>query len=214
MTDLLRDVDEMMRQERLKALWGTYGNYIIGGLLALILVVAGQQGYAFWSTKQAEKTAAAISTALLDKDPAAALSSYAAQTKGNARAAAALLALQKKGETGNTAQTLLTVFNDRGADHTLRDLAGLSWARMVADTPDVATNDIRSVLTKIIARPGSPYAAVARLDLAALIAHREHEFKTARDMLAPVLQDRNIPETLRERAAAMDMLYTQSTTKK
>ncbi len=214
MTDLLRDVDEMMRQERLKALWVTYGNYIIGGLLALILVVAGQQGYAFWSKKQAEKTAAAISTALLDKDPAAALSSYAAQTTGNARAAAALLVLHQKSDAAETAKTLLDVFHDRSADHTLRDLAGLSWARLAAGNTDTSTNDIRSILTKIIARPGSLYAAVARLDLAALLAHREHEFKTARDTLAPILQDKNIPETLRERAAAMDMMYAQNTTEK
>lgn len=44
MNDLMDEVAQDMRQERLKQIWRQYGMYIIAGVAAIILFVAGRQG--------------------------------------------------------------------------------------------------------------------------------------------------------------------------
>ena len=42
---LLREIDEELRQEQYAKLWKRYGNHLIGAALALVLAVAGYQGW-------------------------------------------------------------------------------------------------------------------------------------------------------------------------
>lgn len=49
MSDLLREVDDVMRQERLALIWKEYGNTIIVVLIAIILGTAGGSFYKSWN---------------------------------------------------------------------------------------------------------------------------------------------------------------------
>ncbi|MCD8562794.1 MAG: hypothetical protein LRY54_01755 [Alphaproteobacteria bacterium] len=49
MTDLLQEVDDMMRQEKLAKLWREHGNFIIGVILAIILATALVSAYKSWT---------------------------------------------------------------------------------------------------------------------------------------------------------------------
>lgn len=49
MTDLLQEVDDMIRRERLEKIWHEHGNFIIGALVALILGTALFSAYKSWN---------------------------------------------------------------------------------------------------------------------------------------------------------------------
>lgn len=210
MSDLLHDVDEMMRAERLRTLWNDYGNYAIGAVLALVLGVAANQGYQAWQLSQAERTGNALYTALQSADPAAALENMGAKSHGNAGAMAQILLAQKWIEQKKSAQAaslLLAVRNNAGLHRDLRSLGTLLWARAVSADPAVKFDDIKNALTPLMTDEGLPFAWAARLDLAAATA-AQHDYKGAIDLLAPMLHNMALPEPQAERARSLNDLYT------
>lgn len=42
---LIREVDEDLRRDRLARLWKKYGSLLVGGVILLVLVVAGTEGW-------------------------------------------------------------------------------------------------------------------------------------------------------------------------
>lgn len=49
----IREVDEDLRRERMKALWQAYGWYIVGVCVLIIGITAGYRGWDYWQTRQA-----------------------------------------------------------------------------------------------------------------------------------------------------------------
>lgn len=209
MSDLLHDVDEMMRAERLRNLWLQYGNYIIGGVLAVIIAVAAQQGYQSWAHARAEKTGAALIDALKSADPAVGLEKMAQGSGPNAAAMARILRAQTLTSQKNTAAAvadLLSVRNDARAHRDLRDLATLLWVRVQAESKEAKLEDLKAALRPLMADEGRPFAWAARLDLAVLTAHGG-DLKGAVDLLAPMRDHPALPATQTERARALYDLY-------
>lgn len=52
MSDIFREVDEEIRKEHYAALWKKYGPWVIGAAVALVLAVAGYQGWKQWQRSQ------------------------------------------------------------------------------------------------------------------------------------------------------------------
>lgn len=210
MSDLLRDVDEMMRQERLMEIWRTWGNYIIGGILAVILAVALDQAYDALKKSGAEKNTAALQVALNDADPVKALSSYADKSGGNKAAVARLLAAQKMldGKQENEAEALfLAVRNDASVHTDLRELATLGWARIQAGKPDAKADELIAALSPLMRDDGRPFAWSARLEMAVITANLKQDPKGALDILQPMLDTKALPYTQSDRAQALASVY-------
>ncbi len=74
---LLREIDEELRQEQYAKLWKKYGSYLIAAALALVVAVAGYQGWQTYDVKnrmeQGERFAAAQQLAMSGKSAAAAV---------------------------------------------------------------------------------------------------------------------------------------------
>jgi hypothetical protein len=49
---LLREVDEELRRDRIRKLWRQLGPWVIGGAVAVVLVVAGYEGWTWWQKSQ------------------------------------------------------------------------------------------------------------------------------------------------------------------
>ena len=59
MVDILREVEEDIRRERYQKLWNQYGIYAIGGIVAIMLAVAGGFGWSVWvESRQVEASLA------------------------------------------------------------------------------------------------------------------------------------------------------------
>ena len=210
MSELLRDVDEMMRQERLKQIWEAYGNYIIGGVLALILAVALHQGYQSWSTSKARANTAALQQALEAKDVAPALAAYADARGGNAAAVANLLRaeqLMMADKVDDARAVLLAVRNDARAHIDLRELATLNWVRLSASAKDADATALLNALAPLMRDDGQPFAWSARVEAAVIQAHLNKNYQAAIDLLAPMVNNPGLPYTQAERAEALSQLY-------
>lgn len=210
MSDLLKDVDDMVRQERLLAVWNTYGNYIIGAVLALIMAVALNQGYRAWFNHQAGRNTAALMTATDAKDMATALQTVANDQGGTTGAMAHILAAQDlvhQGKTEAAVQEILAARNDARAHRDVRDLATLLWVRMVAGHKTHAAADLQSALAPLMRDDNHPYAWAARIESAAIAATDENDPARAIQILTPMLNNPGLPYTQADRAKAMVQVY-------
>lgn len=53
---LLREVDEALRGDRMRALWRRFGPYVIGAAVAIVLLVAVNEGWAWWQKSNAARS--------------------------------------------------------------------------------------------------------------------------------------------------------------
>jgi hypothetical protein len=53
---IFREVDEELRGDRMRALWRRFGPFIIGGAIAIVLVVAGNEGWTWWQNSNAARS--------------------------------------------------------------------------------------------------------------------------------------------------------------
>lgn len=210
MSDLLKDVDEMVRQERLLAVWNTYGNYIIGAVLALIVAVALNQGYQAWFNSNAREHTRAILQATDAKDASTVLQTIGQDQGGTTGAMALILSAQelaKNGEANDAAAVLLQARNDARADKDVRDLATLLWVRMVAGDAAQDAGALQSALAPLMRDDNQPYAWAARIESAAIAAERQNDPARAIEILAPMLNNPGLPYTQADRAKAMVQVY-------
>lgn len=61
---LFREVDEELRHEQMASLWKKYGGVVIAAALAVVLSVAGYQGWKYWQNSVREDEAARYQAAL------------------------------------------------------------------------------------------------------------------------------------------------------
>ena len=53
---IIREVDEELRGDRMRALWRRFGPFVIGGAVAIVLVVAVNEGWTWWQTSNAARS--------------------------------------------------------------------------------------------------------------------------------------------------------------
>lgn len=202
MADLIQDVDEALRRERMEKLWREHGGLI---LLAVSALVVGTGVYSVYKSHLSGTRAAqteAFQAAQADPDPAKALETFAAGKPSGELGALALLTaagdLVGKGKIEEARKTYDAVAADGGADPALRDYAAVMAARLSADmaVADAVSPDQRlAALDAIIANANSPWGASARLSAALLCAGPLKDVARARKYLAPIIEAANKKET-------------------
>lgn len=153
MTDIFQEVDEEIRKERYTALWKRYGAWVIGAAVALVLAVAGHQGWQAYQRDRAEAAARAYAeaTATLEAQGAEAARAELAKLADPAGtgyaliAALRLAALQAEaGETQAAIATWTQVAQNGSAPQAARDSATLRAAMHHIETgaPAQARQDL------------------------------------------------------------------------
>ncbi len=210
MSDLLHDVDDMMRQEKLARIWANYGNYIIGAVLAIILAVALNAAYQSWFQARSERDTAALMSAIAADDRSAMTALINKQLGKNSGAMAGILVAQQQIEAGDrvaASATLLTLRNDAKIASDFRDLATLLWVRLNATDRSHASTDLRAALKPVMHDDSRPFAFLAKIEDAAIMAHRDRDYKGAIAALTSIANNPGLPYTLSDRARAMINVY-------
>jgi hypothetical protein len=205
---LFKEVDEEVRRDRYAQVWKSYGKYIVGAAVAVVLATAA---VVFWhryqvsvAGKEGEKYAAALKLAQNGKsdDAIKALAAVAAEAGGGYKTMArfqeaALWA--EKGEIRKAVALYDAIAADDDADSALRDLA-----RLLSVLTDLDTGKPAELTAKIapLAKGDGPWHHSA-LELTALLAQKSGDLKRAREIYTRLADDATAPSNLRARARAL-----------
>jgi hypothetical protein len=205
MSDIIREVDEELRREKLANIWKNYGGYIAAGAFLIVAATAGWRGYEYYSEKQAEAAAARfVDAQKLAADAsknAEAKTAFDALIKDSPYAYKLLSRFASAAETGEKdpkegAAAFDAIANDTSVEAPLRDLARIRGAMLIVDSADLA--EIRKRLEPALAQ-GSTFRHSAK-ELLALAYVRAGDQGAAQKLFLELAFDPETPPGLRNRA--------------
>lgn len=208
MSDIFREVDEELKQERYARLWQKYGRYVIAFFVLLVLAVAGREGWHHYrdGVRQDESDRFFAATrAITDSSRADALAAYetladdAATGYGLlARFRAASLRFAEGDQAGGLAG-YEAIAADGAVPAIYQELAVLLIALNSLDSADPASLEAR--LQPLVAA-GRPWRHTAR-ELLAALALRQTNSDAAISLYRQLADDGEAPQGARARAAEM-----------
>ncbi|KAB0540160.1 MULTISPECIES: tetratricopeptide repeat protein [Pseudochrobactrum] len=222
MTDdsFIREVNEELRSEQVRAVWRRFGPVLIGGAVAVVIGTAGYVGYEYWRESKAAVSGDQFLTALdlagekKTDEALSALKKLETEGAGSypvlAQLRTATLLEQKKDMAG-----AVTAFDAVAADSkapvALRDVAKLRAAYILVDTgsyEDVAKR------AETLSADGNPMRGSAR-EVLGLAAYKAGRADDARKLFQQNADDAAIPANLRQRANTMlDLMRSTETAAK
>jgi hypothetical protein len=201
--DIFREVDEEVRREHYAKLWRKYGPYVIALAVALVLAVAGREGWRHYDEQRRFEQSARFADALnlLDtgatSEAIAALNALAEDGGPGYAALAGIRAAQQLAKDGKIEAAVAAY--DRVAENgaaPLDSLAVVLAGYLQVDRGDPAT--VRGRIEPLL-EPGNPWRPAA-MEIAALLAVRGGDRDQARELYRGLADDAATPAALRARA--------------
>ena len=213
MSDIFREVEEEVRQERLQKWWNTYGNYVVAGVSVLVIVVAGWKLWERYDQQQRLKASAQIESAAQisaagQNDLAAQAYAQIAKKAPSGYALVAQLAeadeLLASGRTGDAVALYMKIADKDKAG--LGDVARMRAAWAQGDK--LSTGELQTLLAPL--NDGkSKWRFMAR-ELLAYRALRDEKTADAQKEFTALAAATEAPASLRQRAEAMATLIRTS----
>lgn len=208
MADIFQEVDEDLRRDKAAEWWKKYSLYIYGAAIAVVIGVAGYQGWRAYDEKlrgeRSNAYAEALALAEGGQEPAArqALGALSDPDGSGYPLLAAFTEAGLAAEAGDSAeaQRIWAALADNGsASPAIRDLGTLFSAMhgMNEADPAVLRGDLLA-----LSQAEAPYRYTA-LELLAALALREGDAAGARDFLTQITDDPSAPAGARSRAAEL-----------
>lgn len=206
MSDIFREVDEEVRQDRALAFWNKYQTLILALAVAIVI---GSGGWKFWQGQQqkaaetADEKFQSAMVASRDGKTAEALAGFQALAKDAPKGYATLARLRAAAELSATDRAgAIKAFDalstDASLDQLFRDDARLRAALLRVDGADRKEMEERLMP---LAAGGGAFRSTAR-ELLALVAIRDNDLNSAGRWLDEIVTDTGAPETLKQRAEA------------
>jgi hypothetical protein len=213
---LIREVDEEVRQDEYKKIWGRHGNTLIAAIAAVVLGVAGFEGWKYYQRTQAEMASVvyfdAVQKANDGKYDDALAALAAVKHPGYEQLAkfreAAVVA--EKGDAAKAIAAYDAIVADTGTDVVLADLARIRQGYLLVDT---ATPD--ELLTKLgmFDKEGNAWRHAAR-EIFGLAAYRVKDFSMADRYMNAIYADPEAPQAMKQRAQVLVQLIAPELVKK
>ncbi len=203
MSDIFNEIDEEVRREKLKKLWDRYQNYIIGGAILIVFLVAGWRLYHWWEMKKAAEAGAAFNTAMTlstEGKHAEAEATFAKIAEGGAQGYRDLARLQAAAELAQrdpkaAVEAFDAVAADQRMPQPLRDLAAVRAGSLLVDSEPY--ENLRQRLEPLAA-PDRTYRNTVR-ELLALSAWRTGDAAAARKWAGMIVGDAEATPGMRQR---------------
>ena len=213
MCDILQEVDEALKQDKMAKLWQDYGRYIIAALVLVVLMTAAKSAYEHYHRTTSERATTALLSILNDEDAdkQAALSEFIKTSKGGSQIVAQLElagAQLDDGEKDSALATFNGLAENSKAPAYFQDFAKLMSIQLKMDAMnDDQITAITVQLNALIDNEKSLWRYHALLNRAAINA-AQADYKAAIADAARVKTAPNMPQTLINRAVALEQLYT------
>lgn len=204
----IREVDDEMRQDQLRALWDRYGRLLIAAAVAIVLATAGYRGWQFYSKSQAASSGDAFLAAIDQSaegrhdEAIATLEGLANRGSGQYPALARLriaAEIASAGEAGEAIAAYDAIAADTSVDGTLRDIAALRAGLLAVDHADAADAINR---LEPMAGPGQPFRHSAREGLG-LVAWKSGDHEGALRWFQAIADDQGASANMRSRVEIM-----------
>lgn len=204
---LIREVEEDLRREYYLKLWRRYGGYLVAASVAIVLTVAGYQGWRAWQgsiQRQDAARFAAASEALAagKQDEALAILTDLAGNGRTGYTTAALMAeADVKARSGDRDGAIAAYgrLADSKAPALYRDLAVMKRALLVLDGGDLGEGEKR---VADVAVAGNPWRHTA-MELLAANALKKGDAARAAELYRQISNDAQAPQGMRARATEM-----------
>jgi hypothetical protein len=214
MVDLLAEVDNAMRQERLEKLWQDYGNAIISGVLLAIILTAGFSFYRSWDAGVRTQQTSALMALYEDPGFPGNAMEKTAHLRGGHKALALFTAagrLYSQQKTAEAQSLYASMAGDSKLPNHLRQLAVLMDVRVRLEIQKADQNlpatDFLKALQPILDDKTSPWISHAHMLAASILAGQSQDYKAAISHLNAVLETENLPESMYGRAEALSHVY-------
>jgi len=207
---LFREIDEELRHEQFGKLWKRYGQYVIVAVLALVVSVAGFQGWRAYdiSTRRSDGERFAKALALAGNDQTQAAAKAFAKVAADARRGYGMLArfqeaalLARRGEQEAAAAAYRELARDTGIDATYRDLAVILGVIHDMNGTGTGALELSDRLAPLTAGT-NPWRHSAT-ELTALLAAGAGNRTKARKLFTGLAADVTAPHGIRARAKEM-----------
>lgn len=211
MADIFNEIDEELRQEKLKKLWDRWGVLVLVAAVAVVVAVAG---WRVWDHMAAQRAAAegdafVAATALAKagdaKGAEAALLSLAKTSTGGYPVLAALRAAGARSQAGENEQALAALdaiaADSKNPAH-IAEIARIRAAYLAVDLEDRAKVEAR---VGDMAAAGRPWRAAAR-EILALAAWKAGDVAAVTARIAEIEADPETPRDLIDRISVLSAL--------
>jgi hypothetical protein len=203
----IREVDEELRRDQLKALWKRFAPLIIGVCVLIVAITAGYRGWVWWQERKAAEAGDRFMVALTEiesGDRAKGEAELAAIAKDSDAGYAALARLRLAGEKAASDKAAAIaaytgVADDQSVPEPLRDVARIRAALLALDTGDLKGAKDRAAPLNVA---GNPWRHVAR-EVIGTAAYQAGDLQAARDAFTEIQQDAETPQDLWIRSGLM-----------
>lgn len=211
MSDILREVDDAMRVERMTRLWHEHGRTIIMVLAAIILGTAFNAGWVAYKDHKARTQTSAILDALKSDNAEDQLKELATSLSGSGKGFAALDAAAlaiKDGKFENALSYYSSVEQDKSVPADLRDLSTIQRVSLAMDhQKDVDADALLASLSPVATSKTSPWAPRALLVQALIKANLKQDYAGALEDVVALGAEQAAPPSLQAQAKALQDIY-------
>lgn len=212
MSDILREVDEAMRVERMQRLWEQHGKTIIFILAAIILGTAADAGWKGYKAHKAEKQTSALLNAVTGDDPAAGVAKLTTELHGSGLAFAALAAGKAAIEKQDYEAAIgfyQDALKDKSIQADLHDLIVVQLVSLELDHQEKTTGqELLDQLAPVLKSNQSAWYPRGLLLSAVIKAHKDKDYKGALEQLALMSAVPDLPASLQAQMDALKEVYT------
>lgn len=204
----IREVNDDLRSDFMKAIWKRFRFVILGGAVAIVALTAGLRGWEYWQKTTAARSGDAFLAALKqarDGNPDAALADFQDLEKSGygsypvlARMSAATV-LAAKGDAAAAISAFSSIGKDASQPVAIRDAARLRAAYLLVDHGTYA--DV-SAEVEVLAVPANPARHSAREALG-IAAFKAGDLKQAAQWFGDIAADTQSPNGIATRAGFM-----------
>ena len=206
MSDLLAEVDEVMRQERIERFFKEHGKWVIALIVGIVLITASVSGFKAWNRAANAAGTDALLTLLDAPEFPENMLTAELDMRGGLRGIGLITAagaFLDEGKTEESFQLYSRAASDKSIPDDLQSLAVLMAVRLNSKNPA----DMQKKLMKIWKDKNSPWQYHARLEAASLYAKNE-DYEKALEQLSVIQDTEGLPKTLYDTARALNHVYT------
>lgn len=201
--NIFREVDEELRSERMRTLWRRIAPFVIGAAVAIVAIVAANEGWNWYTNSQASRSSEELYAALQVDDDLAAAQARLDELAANGSGGYPILAEFRKAsllaENGDAAGAIAAydALANNQSNVRLRELALLQAAQILVDTGTLADVEAR---IGTLAAEDNPMRRVAR-ELIGLAQYKAGDMAAAQASFEAVLNDPLAQGQIRNRMA-------------